>query len=1046
VGSRVTACGRKPSRPHPQVTPRRPELRHVGPTPTGVAYRPGMRGGLGKTLLITFLLLTIVPLSFLAFLTYNQIQRDTGQKLIASLENVVALKEAHLIDWLRNYERELTWLAGVLNAAEARGYAGEADDGSQAESYSSLLAELQAIDPTLDALVLMDLDSGQVLASTDPAWADARLLQSLLAEADGRRPDEDPDLILGSRPGSAGSYGLVVALPTAEGGERLLSGQDGWTEPGSAQERPVLAVKYAWENADASGRPRIQTESGRSGSRLLIGVLNWDSLRQLLSNSVALYLVTRDGRILSSEGLTASEDALARDHPARNVLEGEAHSPDDGAGLSLLQSGTYTGLEGNPVFGAYRWNPELQLGIVAEQSQREALATGNTVTAVMVGTTLAVALVTSILAAIITRRVTRPIVQLTETAACMARGDLNQRVLIKRGDEIGVLSRAFNRMAAELGVLYENLEARVTERTRQLAERTEQLEAANKEIRGYLMQLATSAEVARVAVSIRDPDELLTTVVGLIGRSFELDDVSVYLLDEARTSPGEARGYLGSPGGRRGVPAWSASGVSGDGTPVDQEQGGPEHSAGRANASAEKVQAGQWPVGTPVRWMVWRSEGNSDSAVPADLPGVPADLVPRLVDLVAADGCRRVVQAGTLKDGREVSGLSTSSVGHTDAGGFATSSVYPPTEARDVPSGADERHAFADGHGPAGVTGVPTGAVCELAVPLRIQQRVLGVLDLRSDRPDAFGEDEQLLYQSLADQIGIAIENARVYAVERQTVARLRELDRIQSEFLTNMSHALRTPLNSIIGFSRVLLKELDGPLNETQRTDLLDIYDSGRQLLGLINDMLELSQLQLGVAPFTPGEVNLAEIIEGVMATTRALARGKPVRLYEEVPKDLPVLYTDGQWVRRVVLALLSSAVKFTARGSIHLRVSTEDGHVTISVQDTRTDKAVYPTGDVRRMGFPREERERVFSNKEESSYEAGGYAGEVGAYADGADGPTESGFGLAVSRQVVERLGGQIWMESEEGIGSTFTFTLPIKPQSPDTLTASEGDGDAV
>jgi len=309
---------------------------------------------------------------------------------------------------------------------------------------------------------------------------------------------------------------------------------------------------------------------------------------------------------------------------------------------------------------------------------------------------------------------------------------------------------------------------------------------------------------------------------------------------------------------------------------------------------------------------------------------------------------------------------------------------------------------------------------------LRIQQRVLGVLDLQSSRPDAFGEDEQVLFQSLADQIGIAIENARVYAVERQTVIRLRELDRIQSEFLTNMSHALRTPLNSIIGFSRVLLKELDGPLTETQRADLSDIHDSGRQLLGLINDMLELSQLQLGVAPFTRSEVDLAEIIEGVMATTRALACGKPVRLYQEVPNDLPLLYTDGQRVRQVVLTLLSNAVKFTARGSIHLRVSAEDGHVTISVQDTRTD-------NVRRMGLPREEREQIFSNLTSE------YAGEAGI-------PTGSGLELAISKQVVEKLGGQIWMESEEGIGSTLTFTLPVRPTTTDTPDAGGGVGDAI
>ncbi len=327
-----------------------------------------------------------------------------------------------------------------------------------------------------------------------------------------------------------------------------------------------------------------------------------------------------------------------------------------------------------------------------------------------------------------------------------------------------------------------------------------------------------------------------------------------------------------------------------------------------------------------------------------------------LVGRVAADGQRRVVQSAN-PNGR-----------HLDAGT---------------------------------ISGPEAPVVCEMAVPLRIRERILGVLDLHSSRCADFGENEQVVYQSLADQISIAIENARAYAAEQETVERLRELDRIQAQFLTHMSHALRTPLNTIIGFSRVLMKELDGPLNEMQRSDLSAIYDSGRQLLGLINDMLELSQLELGVAPFSEGEVDLAEIIEGVMATTRALARGKSLQMHEEVPADLPRLHTDGQRVRQVILALLFNAVKFTDKGAIHLRVVAEDGHVTISVMDSG-------------VGIPKEERERIFS---EGWHDGSGNHNEV------------PGFGLAISKRVVERLGGRIWMESEEGVGSTFSFTLPIR-----------------
>jgi signal transduction histidine kinase len=229
------------------------------------------------------------------------------------------------------------------------------------------------------------------------------------------------------------------------------------------------------------------------------------------------------------------------------------------------------------------------------------------------------------------------------------------------------------------------------------------------------------------------------------------------------------------------------------------------------------------------------------------------------------------------------------------------------------------------------------------------------------------------------------------------------------------MSHALRTPLNSIIGFSRVLLKELDGPLNEMQSADLTAIHESGRQLLGLINDMLELSRLELGVARFSPGEVDLGEIIEGVMATTRALARGKAVQIQEEVPAELPMLYTDGQRVRQVILALLSNAVKYTEKGSISLRAYVDDDHVTISVTDTG-------------LAILGDEMERIFADTGVAA--AGSRGGDTG---DAGDVPS---FGLAISKRVVEKLGGRIWAESIEGTGTVFTFTLPAGPvQETDT-----------
>jgi signal transduction histidine kinase len=776
----------------------------------------GLRGGLGKTLLIAFLLLAIVPLGLLSFLTYSQIQRDTGQKLSASLESIAALKEARLLDWVESYEQILALLAATPEVQS---------------DLSGHLAAVQAVDPTLTALILIDESNGQRVAAPASALEFASDLRSMFQA--GQR---------------------LAIMPAGAAGE--------------TRDAPLVAVSYSSEGKE------------------LVALLRPESLRQIITapdgqeEGVTTNLVTRDGLVASAEGWTllAYDRAEAETKGILGALNG------------YNGSGAYTDLDGVPVFGAYRWNPELQAGLVVMQAQTEALASGNTVTAMVLGATLVVALITATIAAAVTRRLTRPIVQLTETAAWMARGDLNQKVTVTRRDEIGVLARAFNRMAAELRVLYAELEAKVAERTRQLEE-------AHQRTRYHVMQLSISAEVARVASSIRNVDELLKMVVKLIGDAFELHHVSIYLLDES---------------GQR---------------------------------------------------IVWQAGSNGVIPSKEELVGGPS-----LIGQVAADGQRRVV--------RQQSGPSRR--------GDSPQALRPCT-------------------------------ACEMAVPFRSRRQMLGVLYLQSSRADDFDGNDEMVYQSLADQLGIAIENARAYALERETVERLRELDRIQSQFLTNMSHALRTPLNSIIGFSRIMLKELDGPLNDLQHTDLVTIHDSGRQLLGLINDMLELTQLELGTASFSLAEVDLAEVIEGVMATARALAMSKPVQLYHEVPDDLPCLYTDGQRVRQVILALLSNAVKYTDEGSIRLLAARDDGHITISVRDTG-------------IGIPPEEQTQIFSDPQQ----------------DEASGETATpGFGLAISRRVVEHLGGQIWVESKAGVGSTFTFTLPMRPAEGALAPAGDNEG---
>ncbi len=164
----------------------------------------------------------------------------------------------------------------------------------------------------------------------------------------------------------------------------------------------------------------------------------------------------------------------------------------------------------------------------------------------------------------------------------------------------------------------------------------------------------------------------------------------------------------------------------------------------------------------------------------------------------------------------------------------------------------------------------------QVAIPLRIGTRIVGVIDIQSTQTFAFTEDDISVLQSLADQVAVAIDNARSYQLSQQLIKELREVDQLKSQFLANMSHELRTPLNSIIGFSRVILKGIDGPITDIQQQDLTAIYNSGQHLLGLINDILDLARIEAGKMELNFEEVHIAEMITSVMSTAKGTRQGK--------------------------------------------------------------------------------------------------------------------------------------------------------------------------
>ena len=305
----------------------------------------------------------------------------------------------------------------------------------------------------------------------------------------------------------------------------------------------------------------------------------------------------------------------------------------------------------------------------------------------------------------------------------------------------------------------------------------------------------------------------------------------------------------------------------------------------------------------------------------------------------------------------------------------------------------------------------------EMTLPLRVHGEVIGALDVQSTEAAAFTDEDVAVLQTMADQLANAIENARLFGEIEQTAERLKELDRLKSQFLANMSHELRTPLNSIIGFSRVILKGIDGPLNDLQRTDLQAIYESGQHLLGLINDVLDVSKIEAGKMELTFESVDLHEIIKGVMSTAIALVKDKPIALQQSIAPGLPVVRGDARRIRQVCLNLVSNAAKFTEQGFIHLAAEARPNEVLISVADSG-------------VGIPLEQIEKIFEPftqvDSSSTRRAGG-----------------TGLGLSISKQFVEMHGGRIWVESTLGGGSIFYFTLPIEQTPPLQQEEEPGEG---
>jgi signal transduction histidine kinase len=292
-----------------------------------------------------------------------------------------------------------------------------------------------------------------------------------------------------------------------------------------------------------------------------------------------------------------------------------------------------------------------------------------------------------------------------------------------------------------------------------------------------------------------------------------------------------------------------------------------------------------------------------------------------------------------------------------------------------------------------------------VAAPMLREGVAIGTIMLRKTEPGVFTPRQIELLETFAAQAVIAIENVRLFTEIREKSHQLEVASQHKSQFLANMSHELRTPLNAILGYTEMMADGLYGDVGEKAQGVLERVQSNGRHLLGLINDVLDLSKIEAGQLVLAIEEYSVADMVATVTAATESLARAKNLKLGSAVSPGLPTGSGDARRLTQVLLNLVGNAIKFTDQGGVEIRAARAGDRFEIAVVDTGP-------------GIAPADQARIFDEFQQldstSTRRKGG-----------------TGLGLSISRHIVELHGGLITVESEVGKGSTFRILLPVHAQ---------------
>jgi signal transduction histidine kinase len=714
-------------------------------------------------------------------------------------------------------------------------------------------------------------------------------------------------------------------------------------------------------------------------------------------------------------------------------------------------------LDGREVLSSYALIDPLGWLVFVDLPVQEALAPLYA-SAIRTTVLLLVGLVLSVVAGLwLVRRMVQPIQKLQTGAALIGAGDLEQRIDLKTGDELQALGDEFNKMTERLQESYEGLERKVEERTRELTEALQQ-QTATSEILGVISSsptdlkpvLDTIAEKATHLSESQDAGILLVegdhlrmvsslgklwntdetlplrrdVVTGravLDGRVLSIPDALALPADEFRGAVEYARrfGYrslLVVPLMREGVAIGALNIRRRDLRPFTEKQIDLLKTfADQAVIAIENVrlfnelQSRTQELARSVEQLRSLSEVGQAVNSTLDLDQVLSTIVARAVHLSSTD-------SGAVYEADEASGnfnlratyglpaelveqMRDSPLHPGEGATGRAASTRAPVQIPDLRQDQAYTGRLQRLSEQAGFRGL-------LAVPLLREGRVLGSLAVSRRAAGEFAPEIVDLLQTFAAQSTLAIQNARLFREIAQKSRELEVASQHKSQFLANMSHELRTPLNAILGYTELILDGIYGEVPEKIHEVLDRVEKSGRHLLGLINDVLDLSKIEAGQLTLSANEYSFQDVVQGVVSSVESLASEKQLELAVDLAPTLPVGYGDERRIRQVLLNLVGNAIKFTDAGGVEIRVTQAGPQFQVAVADTGP-------------GIDAEHQQRIFEEFQ-----------QVDSSPTKTKGGT--GLGLAIAKRIVELHGGQIWVESTVGEGSTFFFSLPVRVEA--------------